>query len=197
MTLKTRILLLNTIMVLLVVVSMYISSKLIQDEIEERFENTSVESVNLLWHTILENQMDTMESNSSVLARDRETRYALRNGDISTLKEGIKTTYNLLSAGKIISGLEISDASGNIVVAEPDIGSISKQHDLIKAALQDGKVKRGVMELANGTPVIAVAFPLLIRGKPVGGAAYYLTFEQAMQTLKESNHSDKNRFIKT
>jgi len=74
MTLKTRILLLNTIMVLLVVVSMYISSKLIQDEIEERFENTSVESVNLLWHTILENQMDTMESNSSVLARDRETR---------------------------------------------------------------------------------------------------------------------------
>lgn len=177
-------------MVLLVVVSMFISSKLIQNEIEERFENTSVESVNLLWHTILENQMDTMVSNSSVLARDRESRNALRSGDIATLKESIKTTYNLLSTGKIISGLEIGDASGNIVVAVPDMGSVNKQHDLIKAALKDGKIKRGVMELANGTPVIVVAFPLLIRGKPVGGAAYYLTFEQAMHKLKESNHSE-------
>jgi len=177
-------------MVLLVVVSMFISSKLIQNEVEQRFENTSVESVKLLWHTILENQMDTMESNSSALARDRETRYALRDGDIATLKESIKTTYNLLSSGKIISGLEIGDTSGKVVAAEPDIGSDSKQHQLLTAAVKEGKVKRGVMMLANGMPAIVVAFPLLIRGKPVGGAAYYLSFEQAMHTLKKSHHSD-------
>ena len=190
MTLKTRLLILNTVTVLLVVISMFFSSKLIQDEIELRFEETSVESVNLLWKTILENQMDNMEANSSALARDRETRYALRSGDTAKLSENIQTTFNLLNAGKIISGIEIGDQQGRILAATPDTGSVNTQHPLISAALQDGKVKRGTITLANGKPVIAVAFPLLIRGKPVGGAAYYLSLDQAVETLKKRNNSE-------
>ncbi len=190
MTLKLRILILNIITILLVVLSMFISSKLIQDEIEARFETTSVEGVQRLWNTILENKMDNMAANSSALARDRETRYALRSGDIATLKESMQTTYNLLSSSKIISGLQIGDKQGRIVADAVDNNSLNRQHPLITAALQDGKVKRGVMTLADGKPVIAIAFPLLIRGQAIGGAAYYLHLDQAVETLKKRNQSE-------
>lgn len=69
MMLRTRILLVIVVTLLLVVVSMFISSKLIQDEINERFEVTSIQSVTLLWNSILENQMDNMEANSTEIGR--------------------------------------------------------------------------------------------------------------------------------
>ena len=172
MTLKTRILILNTVTLLLVVLSMFISSKFIQDEIEDRFDTTSVEGVRLLWNTILENQMDNMESNSSALARDKETRNALRSGDIATITDSMKATFNLLGSCKIISGLQIADKVGKIVSSAPESSSIGRQHPLIAEALQQGKVTRGTMTLANGKPVIAVAFPLPIPGQAIGGAAY-------------------------
>ncbi len=169
---------------------MFISSKLIQDEVEERFETTSVEGVRLLWNTILENQMDNMEANSSALARDRETRSALSSGDIATLNESIKTTYNLLSSGNIISGLQIADKQGQVVSSVPENGSVGSRHPLITKALQQGKVTRGTMTLSDGKPVIAVAFPLLIRGKPIGGAAFYLHLDKAVDVLKKRNQSE-------
>ena len=168
MMLRTRILLVIVVTLLLVVVSMFISSKLIQDEINERFEVTSIQSVTLLWNSILENQMDNMEANSTALARDRETRNALRSGDIATLNESMKTTFNLLDAGNIISGLEIGDKQGRIVASAPDNSYINRQLPLITAALQNGKIERGLMTLPNGKPVIAVAFPLLIRVQAIG-----------------------------
>ena len=189
MMLRTRILLVIVVTLLLVVVSMFISSKLIQDEINERFEVTSIQSVTLLWNSILENQMDNMEANSTALARDRETRNALRSGDIATLNESMKTTFNLLDAGNIISGLEIGDKQGRIVASAPDNSYINRQLPLITAALQNGKIERGLMTLPNGKPVIAVAFPLLIRVQAIGGAAYYLHLKQAVETLKKRNHS--------
>ena len=66
---------------------------------------------------------------------------------------------------------------------------INRQLPLITAALQNGKIERGLMTLPNGKPVIAVAFPLLIRGQAIGGAAYYLHLKQAVETLKKRNHS--------
>lgn len=190
MTLKTRILILNAVAVLLVSITIFSLGKMIQNEIEERFVTSNIDSTHLLWNTILENQMDAMEANVTALARDRETRNALRDMNIDTLSESIKTSYNLLSSSGIISGVELTDKEGKIVAATPETEAVNTRHPLMVSALKEGKVMRGIVNTSYGKPSIAVAFPLFIRGQVIGGGIYYLEFDRAVETLKRRNNSD-------
>lgn len=163
--------------------------KLIMDEISDRFENSNIDGTRLLWNTILENQMDNMEANITALARDRDTRDALRDLNVTALAESIKTSYNLLSASGVISGVELADTNGKIVASTPSNSNQNKVNPLIVSALQQGKVVRGLITLSDN-PVIAVAFPLYIRGQSIGGGVYYLDLKQAVDTLKKRNESE-------
>lgn len=189
MTIKTRIIIFNTLSVLLVALTLMFFGKLIMKEVSERFENSNIDGTRLLWNTILENQMDNMESNITALARDKDTREALRDLNSTALAESIKTSYNLLNASGVISGVELADSNGKIVASAPGNDDMNRSHPLIVSALQQGKVVRGLIAMAN-TPVIAVAFPLYIRGQSVGGGVYYLELKQAVEILKKRNESE-------
>ena len=189
MTLKTRILLLSLATILLVVVTQITASWMTKNELEERLEETTLSGEGLLWRLILTNQMDQMQANTTALARDRDTRNALKDEDTKALAENASTTFNLLSASEIITGLIITDLNAKPLVTFPQelkLGEIA----LVKKTLSSGKVQRGSIFSANGTPFIAVTFPLLIRGKPIGGAVYIRSLDAAVQTMKNSNESD-------
>lgn len=171
MMLKTRILLLSLCTILLVVIAQTTASRMTQNEIEERFEEASISGEALLWRLILTNQMDSMEANSTALARDRETRNALQANDTTALAENVQTTYNLLSTSKVLTGLSISDLQGNTLVTMPEETKLG-DNSLVKKSLETGKVQRGIIFDEQSRPQIAVTFPLFIRGKAIGGAMF-------------------------
>lgn len=158
MTLKTRILLLTLITILLVVISQVMASRMILNEVEERFEEATISGEKLLWRMILTNQMDQMEANATALARDRDTRNALKDLDTVALAENVATTYNLLSASKVLTGLVITDLQGKPLVSLPEGMKVSVT-DLTKKSLGSGKVQRGVIFDQAGKPNMAVTFP--------------------------------------
>ena len=189
MTLKTRILLLTLASILLVVIAQVTASRLTQNEVEERFEEATISGEKLLWRMILTNQMDQMEANTTALARDRETRNALKEMDTTALAENAFTTYNLLSASNILTGLVITDQQGKPLVTLPEEMKMG-DNDLAKKSLESGKVQRGVIFDQSGHPNIAVTFPLLIRGQPIGAAIYIRKMEAASQQMKKGNESE-------
>ena len=189
MTLKSRILLLSLSTILLVVVAQTIASRLTQNEVEERFEEASISGEALLWRLILTNQMDAMEANSSSLARDRETRNALKQNNVDALKENLQTTYNLLSASKVLTGLSVSDLNANELVTIPATAKL-EENSLMAKSLETGKVQRGIVFDAQGQPKIAVSFPLFIRGQTIGGAMFIRDLKDAVSQMKNSNESE-------
>ncbi|MDH5180965.1 MAG: methyl-accepting chemotaxis protein [Gammaproteobacteria bacterium] len=189
MSLKARILLLSLATILLVVIAQTTAGRMTQNEVEERFEEASITGEALLWRLILTNQMDGMESNATALARDRDTRNALQSQDNEALAENVRTTYNLLSASKVLTGLSISDLNGQNLVTIPEELKLGENR-LIKKSLETGKVQRGVIFDEQGRPQIAVSFPLLMRGQPIGGATYIRDLQDAVKQMKNSNESE-------
>lgn len=189
MTLKARILILSLTSLLLVVIAQTTASRMILSEVEERFEGASISGEFLLWRLILTNQMDSMEANSTALARDRETRSALQANNNEALAENIQTTYNLLSTSKVLTGLSISDLQGNTLVTVPEEAKLG-ENNLIKKSLETGKVQRGIIFDLQGRPQIAVTFPLFIRGKAIGGATFIRDLNDAVTQMKSSNESE-------
>ncbi|MDH5444067.1 MAG: methyl-accepting chemotaxis protein [Gammaproteobacteria bacterium] len=189
MTLKARILLLTLTSILLVVAVLVTTSRMTTNEVKGQFEEATISGERLLWRMILTNQMDQMESNATALARDRDTRNALKDKDLEALADNVQTTFNLLQASNVLTGLLITDLEANPLVTLPAEMKMS-ENNLAKKTLESGKVQRGVIFNETGTPVIAVAFPLLIRGQAIGTAVYIRNLESAVTQMKKGNESD-------
>ncbi len=189
MTLKARILLLTLASILLVVIAQVTASRMALNEVEDRFEDATISGEKLLWRMILTNQMDQMEANATALARDRDTRNALQSLDIKALTESVRTTYNLLSASEIITGLVITDLQGKPLVILPEELKTG-ENNLAKKSLESGKVQQGVIFSQAGKPLIAVTFPLLIRGQAIGAAIYLRNMDGAIAQMKKGNESE-------
>lgn len=189
MTLKTRILLVTLVTILLVVFTQIIASRLTLTEIEERFEAATINGEKLLWRKILTNQMDQMEANMTSLARDRDTRNALKDMDLRVLADNVRSTYNLLSASEVLTRLIITDLEGKELVTLPEEMPMGGA-ELARQSLKTGKVQRGVIFDKIGVPNIAVTFPLLIRGQPIGAAMYIRNLNDSLQEMRKANESE-------
>ncbi|GMR08931.1 MAG: hypothetical protein BMS9Abin26_1941 [Gammaproteobacteria bacterium] len=190
MTLRSRIMLFAGLTIMLVAITLIVAGIMTQGEIEDRFEAAKIEGDALLWQMIVNNQMDIMESNSTALARDRETRNALKARDTDSMRENIKTTYNLLSTGGILTGVMLTDNDGTVLVSVPDTGHQGKSSMLARQALKEGKVKRGQVPGIDGRLVMAVSFPMYSRGRTIGAAIYVNDFENAVSEMKKSSNSE-------
>jgi len=190
MTLRSRIMLFAGLTIMLVAVTLIVAGIMTQGEIEDRFEAAKIEGDALLWQMIVNNQMDIMESSSTALARDRETRNALKTRDTDSMRENIKTTYNLLSTGGILTGVMLTDTDGTVLASVPDKAHQGKSSLLARQALKEGKVKRGQVSGSDGRLVMAVSFPMYVRGRTIGAAIYVNNFDNAVSIMKKSSSSE-------
>jgi methyl-accepting chemotaxis protein len=190
MLLRTRIFLVSVISVLLVTVTLVTASFFVLEESEGRFERVKLEGHELLWQLILNNQMRQMEANTNALARDSKTRNAVEEGDIPTITQGITTSFNLLSAGDVLSGIEVTDTNGLVLVSVPENTNVSAIDMLAKQALEKGKVVRGLMSDSEGRLTIAISFPLYKRGQAVGAIIYRKNLNDAKDQLKENSGAE-------
>ena len=190
MTLKTRITIAAVTAILLVVSSLLVLGRLTENAVEKRFQDISITSKTALWQKIISSELNHMESNTINIARDRNTLKALKAADTALLAENANSTYNLLSTGGILSKLQIADLEGRIMYSAPDNFKGKTRKILPIRALEQGKVMRGIERDDDGKLYTNLAFPVYVRGKPVGVVIYMRDLQSAIEDFKLNDNSD-------
>jgi methyl-accepting chemotaxis protein len=190
MTLRTRIILVAVSVTLLATISMIVASWLLQGEAEERFTKATITGKEVLWGKIISGQLDQMQAGTTSLTRDRDTQDALAKGNLKALGDSVRTTYNLLSASNVLSKLAIADTSGKLLVSLPNEHSGETHMALVKDALREGRVKRGIERDDDGELVTVVAFPMYAGGKIAGAGVYARGLQAAIDDFKMNDKSE-------
>ena len=178
------------IVTLLVALTQIVTSLLSQQQLEEMFADATIAGKVVLWKKIVDSQMEKMLPGTSALARDRATRKALLNKDSVALKEGATTTFNLLSASKIISRMQLADLNGDVLFSAPNTFNGKTKKSLVKQAIKDGKVVRGIERDDDGRLIAVVAFPLTMRGKAIGVGIFARNLQSAIEDFKNNDLSE-------
>lgn len=190
MMLRTRIIIFTSVNVLLITTALLISNFMTQLEAEQRFESAIISSKTLLWNKILSNQMALMESEVGSITRDRSVRQAIIKKDYQTLSKNITTTFRRLTTSNTLTHLMILDSDDNVIFNAPDRNLYTLNNPLVRQAKTSGKIVRGLNRHADGSMLIEVAFPLYLRGKPIGVGVFSRTLAGAINEFKLSDNSE-------
>jgi methyl-accepting chemotaxis protein len=131
-----------------------------------------------------------MQEGAVSLTRDRDTLDALQKGDPKALAETAGTTYNLLSASNTVTKLQITDTGGKVLYSAPRGFSGETRKTLVKKALAEGKVQRGLERDDDGSLVAVVSFPLYVRGKLAGAGVFARDLQGAIEDFKTNDSSE-------
>ena len=127
LTLRTKITVVAISVTFLVALTLVITAQMSSNKADERFADATISGKKALWKKILSSEFAAMSEGTSGLSRDRATRNALKNGDYAALKESAQTTFNLLSASKVLSRMQILDLNGSVVFSAPQQASQTKK----------------------------------------------------------------------
>ena len=189
MTLRTKITLFAISVTFFVALALLITTQMSAQQAEERFARATIAGKKVLWNKIISSELSVMEEGISGLARDRATRKALKNGNYESISESANTTYNLLSASKVLTRMQIMDLKGLLVYSSPNQAT-STNKMLYKKALATGKKQRGLERDDDNQLIAEIAFPLFIRGKIVGVGVYAKNLDEAIADFKLSDNSE-------
>lgn len=190
MSLRAKITIGAVIVTLLVSITLIATSLLSQRHIENMFADATITGKSVLWKKIIASQMEKMIPGTSALARDRATRKALLNKDTVALKEGATTTFNLLSASNVISRMQIVGLEGEVMFSAPGSFQGKTKKSLVTQAILEGKIVRGLERDDDGRLMAVVAFPLTMRGKPIGVGVFARNLQDAIEDFKINDHSE-------
>jgi len=157
---------------------------------EEKTVEQSLRYQGILWKKIAASAAEGMEANFSGLTRNRDLQKAVRNGDAAATKEAAFTTFNRLNMGKILDRLEVSDLEGNILFSSHPENSGKTSKSVVLAAARETKIAKGIVVDDDNAIIVATAFPLFYRGKPIGVGVYGRTIQSALDDYKANSGSD-------
>ena len=190
MTLRNRITYMTSAAIILVALTLIVSSYLVLQKSELRFEAATISAKSLLWTKIVEIEMDNMEAGSSSLLRDRDIKKNLRSRNYSELANSAETSYRRLSTSNILTSLMIADKDANLVFSEPQLSGSLNNNPVVANASLEGKVSRGLVKGLDGKTNIVVAFPISRRGKLIGIGVFAKSLENALTEFKKNANSE-------
>ncbi|MBB6522022.1 methyl-accepting chemotaxis protein [Pseudoteredinibacter isoporae] len=189
MLLRTRIIAFTSIGILAVVMIMALANYNIQSSAQTRFEHTSTQAKQVLWNKIIAGEQQYMEESISSLTRDRQLRKALKAENYDAIQEQALTSYRRLSTSTVLDRIDIADTQGTVKFSAPESTQGWENNPLIQAALDSGKISKGIV-LLNNEPFIQMSFPLNFRGKLIGIGIYSKKLSQAIAEFKELDKSE-------
>ena len=189
MNLRTKVTAGAAAMILLVSITLIGTSIYSESQVQNMFEEATIDGKSTLWKKIISGQLELMIPGTSALARDRATRNALIDKDVTALKESATTTYNLLSASNVITRMQLVTLDGNVLFSAPNNFSGKTNKAIIGKTLTSGKIERGIARDDDGKLVAVVAFPMFKRGKPVGIGVFSRNLNEAVADFKTNDNS--------
>ncbi len=194
MSFKIRLVSFISIAITLVMAVFFAITYFSLDIAEQRFGEEAIRGKSVLWQKVIQVELDHMEASTSSLTRASDALKALNKSDASALSDATLPTFNRLSATQVISHLQVADASGKIVFSAPNSFSGASEKNLIKKALAEKKIFKGVERDDDGQIVAEVTFPLYFRGKLVGVGLYMMELADAMEKFKKADGSEIHLF---
>lgn len=157
---------------------------------EEKTVEQSLRYQGILWKKIATSTADGMEANFSGLTRNRDLQKAVRKGDTAAVAEAAQTTFNRLNMGEILDRLEVTNLEGNVLFSShPESrGKTGKQ--IVFNAVRETKIAKGIIVDDDNAIIVATAFPLFYRGKPIGVGVYGRSIQSALDDYKANSGSD-------
>ena len=189
MMLRTRVIALVGAVVVLVVVALWTAAALVQNETQERYRDLAVTSKAILWKKIVSGELNAMEGELFSVTRSKAVIEALTRGAHDQIAGAIKPAFNRLSASQVLTGLQVTDSRARVVFSAPE--SLPVALTLVRDALEQGKVKRGLVRGVGGKLTAVVAFPLYVRtGAPVGAGVFVRDLGQAVADFKLNDSAE-------
>ena len=200
MLLKTRLTLLSIVITSLVVLALFISTQVTKNQSEARFSKAKNSGYSQLWLQTLAIQQDRMKVASQGISRDRKIRKALKSTNIPVIKREIQTTFNLLEAEKVLTNMQVIDTKNNILFSAKNNSKQKSVSYLVQQALSTGKMLTGIEYNEQGLLVNVLAFPLFMRGKPIGIGKFSIKLSHTLEMLTADGKSiavayDKNKVL--
>jgi methyl-accepting chemotaxis protein len=189
MSLRAKITIVAISVTFIVAITLIITGQISKQQADERFSEATIAGKKALWKKIISSEFKAMEEGTSGLTRDRATRDALQKADYVALKESAQTTFNLLSASKVLTRMQILDLDGKVVFSAPN-QSESTHKSLYKLALKEGTVKSGLERDDDNKLVAEIAFPLFTRGKAIGIGTFAKSLDESVDDFKNSDNSE-------
>jgi methyl-accepting chemotaxis protein len=189
MSLKIRINIFVTIIMLLVSGTLVTAGKVSQNETQRQLNAARISGISVLWNKITASQFEAMQQGSKTLSRDRDTLKALKHNTLTELHDSGISSYNLLSSQGILDRLTLINKNGEVVFSSLD-GSKGTANKLGLQALTEKKSLRGIERSVDGKLHAVIAFPLYSRGKPIGVGVYAKELKSAIDDFKLNDNSD-------
>ena len=190
MTLRTHLILVVISTILVVAVSLITAGWMAQNAVEERFRQVTIASKESLWREIVSGQLDLMAFNVPGLTRNREALQALQHADPSALAESATSTYNRLSASRVLTKLQMADPDGRVLFAAPHAFTGQTRKALVLEALHEGKVKYGIERDDDDELVALLVFPLYVQGHLIGAGVFARNLQAALDDFERKNDAD-------
>lgn len=190
MNLRAKVTIGASIVTLLVATSLVATSRLSQQHVEDMFEDATITGKSVLWNKIVSGQHEKMAAGISSIARDKATRQAVQDGDITALKESASTTFNLLSASNVITHMQITNLNSEVLYSAPEAFTGLSGQYLAKQAIKQGKIVKGIERGGNGRLLTIVAFPMTTRGQPIGVGIFARDMTDALNDFKANDGSE-------
>ena len=191
MNLRSKLLSMIVPFVLVIVVALVAVERFGRDFISEQADIANLTAKKVLWNKIVSSRIEAMSSGLFAITRNQESLDAIVAGDGSRLGAALLPTYNRLSATKVITKLQVTDASGRILYnSAGDTGSNTSMA-LVRQALQEGKILEGIQRDDEGKLSAAYVFPLYVKtGRPIGAGVFMASLDGAISDFKHSDSAD-------
>ncbi|MBX2809707.1 MAG: methyl-accepting chemotaxis protein [Cellvibrionaceae bacterium] len=189
MSLRIRITLAALTGLLLLAISLVITLNKVASVWFERYASSSLQASESLFHSIVSSRQDAMEAELQAITRDRKIRKMVASSNAEGLYEEAAPSFRRLSASGVLNKQQLFNTAGELLFSLPEDQPDKTQKAIIKQVLTDKKVLRGI-ERDGDQLMVAVAFPLLQRGKLVGAGLFLQNVDEALALLKKINGSE-------
>ena len=182
MSLRIQVILISIAFLVFTSIGAYVSHLYVKAALDEQICELSIGGSRDLWQASLQNHLKEMQANTRTLTRNRDLTLALAQGaDPRAVQEAAAPSYRRLSVARVLDRLQILDAEGGLVYAEPEGTDDSLGRELVRQAVQHNKIYSGISRDRQGRLYNTLVFPLFNRGKKVGFALYALGLEEISQ----------------
>ena len=194
MTFKVRIISFIAAAATLVMAAFFTIAYISLNITENRFSEEAVRGKSVLWQKVIKVQLDQMAASTSSLTRASDVLKALRQDKMQELNEAATPTFNRLSSSEVVSRMQIADNDGNIVFSSPQAFSGATSKQLVKKAIDEKEVFKGIERDDDGLIMTEVVFPLYYRGKAVGAGIYMIDLQKSVENFKAADGSEVHIF---
>ncbi|MDH5517481.1 MAG: methyl-accepting chemotaxis protein [Gammaproteobacteria bacterium] len=189
--LKTKIVFVSAFSIMLIAITLSGAGILTRQEAESRYQIEAFNGKRLLWDRIVDGQLKSMRAELFSFTRNTIAMTALAEGNKNVLSNQFQSNFNRLKASRVIDGMQVFSASGEVLFKSSDTGSEVLFAGLVKASLVSGKISTGIERDKAGNLNLIFALPLYKKpGSEIGVGVYTRSLQALLNEFKRSEGSD-------